>query len=285
VLALLLAGAAFARPATEADGLALNTPPAPAVALLRFTATQQAGFQTPIETIEIEASLPKLNKNGWLRAIRRMLPSGRPEYQVLESGGDSMVKQEVIVRYLMAAARAAELPSTSIVITPANYKLQYAGAVYVSDRLAYVFRITPRKKRDGLINGVVWLDALSGAKVRQSGYLVKNPSLFIKHVDLTRENYFRNGRVDIQVTHMAVEARVVGTVRLVVVERPVRVAVRKHKVSRGSTAIDPFISAGSATRLVVQSTTKRLRCILIGATLGPNPPVAKSCRVRPDSST
>jgi len=220
VLALLLAANAFARLGAEVDGLGLNSPPAPAAALLHFTATQQAALQRPVETVEIEASLPKLNKKGWLRAVRRMLPSGRPEYQVLESGGDSMVKQEVIARYLMAATRAAELPADSTAITPVNYKFQYAGAVHLSDRVVYVFRITPRKKRDGLIKGVVWVDAITGEKIRQSGYLVKNPSLFIKHVDLTRDNYYRNGRIDTLVTHIAVEVRVVGKVRLVVVERP-----------------------------------------------------------------
>ena len=37
-----------------------------------------------LETVEIDASLPKLQKHGRLRAIRRLLPFGKPEYQVLE---------------------------------------------------------------------------------------------------------------------------------------------------------------------------------------------------------
>jgi hypothetical protein len=72
---------------------------------------------------EIEASLPKLNKNGRLRAIRRTLSAHDPEYQVLEMSGDSMVKHQLIVRYLDADKRAAELSNASTAITPANYKV------------------------------------------------------------------------------------------------------------------------------------------------------------------
>ena len=54
------------------------------MALERFIANQQLDNGTSIETIEIDASLPKLNKNGRLRAIRRILSAHQPEYQVLE---------------------------------------------------------------------------------------------------------------------------------------------------------------------------------------------------------
>ena len=75
--------------------------------------------------VEIDASLPKLEKEGRLRAIRRLLPLGRPEYQVLEIAGDQTVRQQVIVRYLSAEAQAAAIPASSVAITLANYKFRY----------------------------------------------------------------------------------------------------------------------------------------------------------------
>lgn len=107
------------------------------------------------ETIEIDATLSKLAKHGHLRAIRRLVPFGKPEYQVLELAGDQTVRQQVIVRYLSAEVRAATMPASSVAITPANYNFHYKGAVKTGDTVAYAFQITPREKREGLLKGGV----------------------------------------------------------------------------------------------------------------------------------
>src|SRR5271166_1035101 len=74
------------------------------IALARYTAGLTQVKPWSLETIEIEASLPGLEKHGRLRAIRRLLPFGKPEYHVLETAGDQTVRQEVIYRYLSADA-------------------------------------------------------------------------------------------------------------------------------------------------------------------------------------
>ena len=197
------------------------TPPPPAaMALERFIAEQPAHNPTPVETIEIEASLPKLNKNGRLRAIRQNLSAHQLEYQVLEVSGDSMVNHELIARYLSADKRATELSTASTAITPANYKFRYLGSIQLQDDLTYMFRIIPHKKKQGLINGILWLDGDTGIAVRLSGYLVKNPSIFLKRVNVTRENCLRDGIVEVRITHLLLDTRLVGSARLVVVERP-----------------------------------------------------------------
>src|SRR5689334_15284590 len=122
VLLLLALTGTFAQHLPARDNIIVNSCPPAAIALRRFIANQQHDSRTSVETIEIEASLPKLNKNGRLRAIRRSLPAHHLEYQVLEISGDSMVKHQLIVRYLDADTRAAELGNASTAITPANYK-------------------------------------------------------------------------------------------------------------------------------------------------------------------
>ena len=219
VLLLLTMTGAYPEHVLPDNTIVISCPPA-GMALERFIANQPPDSRTPVETIEIEASLPKMNKSGRLRAIRRTLSSSHPEYQVLEISGDSMVKHELIVRYLHADERAAELSSESTAITPANYNFRYVGAVQVGDDLAYVFRIIPLKKRQGLINGVLWIDAQAGIAVRVSGYLVKNPSIFLKRVNVTRENHLRGGVVEARITHLLIDTRLVGSARLVVTERP-----------------------------------------------------------------
>jgi len=174
----------------------------------------------PLETIEIDASLPKLKKAGWLRAIRRTFQAEKPRYDVLEIAGDRTVKNQVIARYLSATERATDLPVSSVAITSANYAIHYAGRVRVGERPAYVFRITPRKKREGLLNAVLWLDSETGIAVRESGYLAKSPSVFVKRVNLTRENELHNGTIEARITHIVAETRLIGPARLVIVERP-----------------------------------------------------------------
>jgi len=190
------------------------------MAFARYIASLEQTGPWRSETVDIDASLPKLEKKGRLRAIRRLLPLGKPEYQVLEIAGDQTVKQQVIARYLSADVRAAAIPPSSVAITPANYRFRYKGALEIGDVTAYAFLITPRSKREGLIKGELWLDGETGAVVHQSGYLVKRPSIFVKRVCVTRDISLRDGMAEMRVTHLSVETRLVGRAELTIHERP-----------------------------------------------------------------
>jgi hypothetical protein len=217
ILLLVLLSAITAK---AADVPIVESTAGASMAFARYTASLEQSSPWRTETIEIEASLPKLAKAGRLRAIRRLLPFGKPEYQVLEIAGDATVKQQVIVRYLSAEVRAAGIPPATVAISPQNYNFRFKGVVNTGDSLAYIFLISPHKKREGLIKGELWLDADTGAVVRQSGYLVKRPSIFVKRVDLTRETVLRNGVADARVTHLSVDTRLVGRAELTIREHP-----------------------------------------------------------------
>jgi hypothetical protein len=215
---LLMAVAGWSSRAPERT--AADACPAASAVLQRFILSQERASGWPLETIEIDASLPKLKKAGWLRAIRRTFPAEKPHYDVLEIAGDRTVKNQVIARYLSATERATDLPVSSVAITSANYEIHYAGRVCVGERPAYAFRITPRKKRDGLLNAALWLDSETGIAVRESGYLAKSPSVFLKRVNVTTENELHNGTIEARITHIVAETRLIGPARLVIVERP-----------------------------------------------------------------
>jgi hypothetical protein len=208
------------RPDFGAESMIVDSVPAPAAVLQRFIANQAQPVAWSLETIEIQVSLPQMKKTGRLRAIRRLSPARQPDYQVLEIAGDPTVKHQVIVRYISADERASGLPALSVALIPANYKIHYVGTVRLDDRLAYAFRVIPRQKRDGLINGVLWLDSETGMALRESGYLAKTPSIFLKRINLTRENELHGGTVVAKITHVSVETRLVGLARLIIVERP-----------------------------------------------------------------
>ena len=207
-----------------------NTPASPieagtaalpaAVALDRYVGSCSHATAWTTETIELSASLPKLAEHARLSAIRSLLPLGRPEYHVLATEGDRTVRQQIIARYLSAEAESANLAPASVAITPANYRFRYAASISDGDVRTYVFEISPRQKRQGLIRGQLWIDAATGLAVRQTGYLVRTPSIFIRRIHVTRDTLLRDGVAYTKKTHLEIETRLVGRADLTITERP-----------------------------------------------------------------
>jgi len=219
-------GPAAAAHIQAAETLIVASTTQASMAFARYTAGLEQASPWSLETVEIDAALPKLEKQARLRAIRRLLPLGKPEYQVLEIAGDQTVTRQVIARYLTAKVRAAALPADSVAITPANYKFRYKCASNTGDRTVYAFLIAPRKKREGLIKGELWIDGETGVVVRQSGYLVERPSIFVKRVDVIQETALRDGSAEERVTHLSVDTRLAGRAELIIHERPYADPVR-----------------------------------------------------------
>jgi hypothetical protein len=198
---------------------------APALAFGRYLASVQERNpfteSGPID-LEIEASLPGLAKQGTMQAVRETGASERSEYSAVKFDGDSTVKQQVIARYLAAEEQAEGLPYSSVAVTPANYKFRYAGSVETNGTAVYVFQIVPKEKRAGLIRGQMWIDSATGIAVHQAGRLVKRPSVFIRRIEVARDIGLRDGLPYTRVTHIAINARLVGRAELTITEGPVR---------------------------------------------------------------
>lgn len=164
--------------------------------------------------VEIRASLPKLQKHGRLHALRRISNLGRITYEHLAFEGDGAIKNQVIARYLESEIEAQKEPSLSLAVTPENYKFKYEGRTQLEGRNAYVFSLKPRTKRAGLFQGSVWIDAATYLRVQESGYLVKNPSIFLKKIAFTRRYEIRGGiPVPVQVASI-VDTRIWGQAQL-----------------------------------------------------------------------
>jgi hypothetical protein len=164
--------------------------------------------------VEIRASLPKLKKHGRLRALRRISSLGRITYEHLAFEGDGAIKNQVIARYLESEIEAQKEPSPSLAVTPDNYKFKYAGRTQLEGRNAYVFNVKPRKNRMGLFQGSVWIDAATYLRVQETGYLVKNPSIFLKRVAFTRRYEIRDGLTVPRQVASIVDTRIWGQAQL-----------------------------------------------------------------------
>jgi negative regulator of sigma E activity len=166
--------------------------------------------------VEIQASLPSLKKQGRLHALRRISALGRITYEMLRFEGDGTVKNQVIARYLTAEAEAQKDQAPSLAVTPANYKFKYKSRDRLEGRDVYIFQVTPRQKRQGLFKGEVWIDAGTHLRVQESGYLVKNPSIFLKKVAFVRKYEIRDGiSVPLQV-QSEVDTRLAGKAELTI---------------------------------------------------------------------
>lgn len=176
-------------------------------------ATQaDAGKAGPLE-VEINASVPKWNQQGRMRALRKISEMGKITYRVLGFEGDNAIKNQVIARYLQAEQQGQGDKSMSV--TPDHYKFKLKGQRAVgNDGSVYVFQVTPRKKRIGLFKGEVWLDAKSYLPVVEKGRLVKNPSVFFRKVDFEREFAITNGVAVPAHMHSVIDTRLAGIVDL-----------------------------------------------------------------------
>ena len=211
LLSLLLPAPVWAAPA-----------PLPKSVLERYAAALEQSSQSldcRAVALEIDASLPKLAQRGRLQAIRQWVRPGRSEYQAMRIEGDRTVKQQVIARYLSAQAQADALPSSAVAISAANYKFRYVGAIGSAESPTYVFQITPRRKRAGLIQGELWIDGASGLAVRKTGRLVKTPSVFVRRIEVVQDIDILDGAPHLRITHLEIDTRLVGRAELTIRER------------------------------------------------------------------
>ena len=140
---------------------------------------------------EIDASLPKLKKNGRLEALRKISKLGKITWDHLHFSGDGTIKKEVIARFIQTEQEQTDTSKMSI--TPENYKFKLKGVENRNGQKVYVFHLTPRKRIPQLFKGEIWLDAATYLPVHEAGTFVKSPSVFLTKVQFVRDYEILNG--------------------------------------------------------------------------------------------
>jgi hypothetical protein len=180
------------------------------------TRQQERSLEGASMDVDIDASLPRLKKHGKLHAFRRILPLGLIKYEKARFEGDNVVNKEVISRYLSAEVEAQKNPSPAYAITPDNYKFKSKGKVQIDGRDCYLYQVTPKQKRERLFKGEIWIDAQTYLKVQESGYLVKNPSIWLKKVAFIRKYEIRDGISVPKQTQSVADTRLVGKAEMTI---------------------------------------------------------------------
>jgi hypothetical protein len=176
---------------------------------------QESRLEGATMEVDIAAEMPKLHKSGRLHALRRISALGRRiTYDALRFEGDRSIKNDVIARYLTAESEGLKSEPAATAVTPANYKFKYKGLLERDGRKLYAFQVSPRKKRPGLFVGELWLDSETHLPVRESGRLVKNPSVFLKKVEFVRDYAIEDGVAIPARAQYSVDTRLVGKTNL-----------------------------------------------------------------------
>jgi hypothetical protein len=159
-------------------------------------------------------SLPKMGKSATVSARRLITRDGSVNYEITDRRGDSTVWKEIILRYINGEMENAGKNHAQVAVTPENYKFKYKGVRERDGRTAHVFEVNPRKKRQGLFKGEVWIDAETALTVFETGRFVKSPSVFLKKVQFSREYAILDGVAVPKTLQTSIETRFWGLAQL-----------------------------------------------------------------------
>jgi hypothetical protein len=190
----------------------------PAEALDRYLA--RAGGPQPVSsdsvyTVQIDASIPTLHKQGSMTGLKVISYTGQVVYRGLRFTGDKLVKTAVIARFLSNDTEPA-VRTADVAVSRQNYWFTYNKTSNYNGLTAYVFLLKPRRKRAGLFRGELWLTADTAAPLRLWGDLVKSPSIFIRSFRFV-EDYQTVAKCTQPLRLvLTIRTRIAGTVEMVV---------------------------------------------------------------------
>lgn len=165
-----------------------------------------------VSQVRIEASLPGMSKQGVMEAEKTVAPNGHISYEMKSFTGDNIIKTKVIGLYLSAEQEASENQTPTI--NAVNYRFKLKRRDQLGERTALVFELIPVRKMIGLFKGELWLEEDTGLEMRQSGRLVKNPSVIFKTADFIRDYETKDGLTYLAAVDYQAETRVIGPVRM-----------------------------------------------------------------------
>ena len=123
-------------------------------------------------------------RQGWLEATTEYSAESGFRYQITAEGGSDSIRTKVLKAVLDGEREVIALgEATRSTLARANYTFQPNGIDAAG--LANVL-LSPRRKERSLISGVMFLRPAEGELVRLEGRLARNPSFWVKDVDIVR---------------------------------------------------------------------------------------------------
>ena len=141
------------------------------------------------------------SRKGWLEAVTEYSPQTGFRYTVTSEGGSDYIRGKVLKAVLEGEREVIERGEAArSALVPSNYAFQVDG---ISPDGHVNVLLVPKRKERVLVAGTMTLTAADGALVRLQGRLAKNPSFWVKNVDIVRTYE----RIDGSVVPVALETR------------------------------------------------------------------------------
>ena len=190
----------------------------PAEALDRYLAragSPQAAPSDSVFSVQIDASMPALHKQGSMTGLKLVSYTGQVVYRGLRFTGDKLVKTAVIARFLSHDMEPA-VRTADVAVSRQNYWITYNKTSSYNGLNAYVFLLKPRRKRVGLFRGELWLTADTAAPLRLWGDFVKSPSIFIRSFRFVQDYQTVTECAQPLRLVLTIRTRIAGTVEVLV---------------------------------------------------------------------
>lgn len=161
--------------------------------------------------MDIDGRFTKLKEEGRMKVMRTISKLGELGIRVLEFTGDNRIKTELIARYLDEEQKAKAYGAMTI--APEDYEYAITAILKRDGKSTYVFDVKPRNGGAGKFRGELWVDGATGMPLKESGQMVKSPSIFLANLRFTREYELRDGIA--YVTHFtsSTDVRLLGVGR------------------------------------------------------------------------
>jgi outer membrane lipoprotein-sorting protein len=135
----------------------------------------------------------KFNRKADLVARMTYYWPDEKKFTVLSESGSGVLRKFVLRRAMESEQEAAKKDVRRITdIHPNNYDFRLMGSEQDGGRQLYVLEATPKVNNKFSFRGRIWVDAQDFAVVRVEGQPAKNPSWWLKRVDI-RQSYQKLG--------------------------------------------------------------------------------------------
>ena len=146
------------------------------------------------------------SKEGWLEAWTEVSPGRGLTYEIVGEGGHEYIRNKVLRDVLNSEQKlVAQGYPLRAALTAANYTFADGGMTEAGMQRVL---LTPLRKTSGIVEGSLLIDPADGRLAQIEGRLVKNPSFWLRNVDVVWKYARMGGAV------VPVEVASTGKVRM-----------------------------------------------------------------------
>lgn len=130
-------------------------------------------------------------QRAWMEVHTEFDPASEMRFEIQSEGGSGLIRSRVLRQLLEEEQELIARDATgTVAVDASNYTFTAEG--FTDDGLARI-AIRPLRKDRALIDGTMLLRAADGTLVRIEGRLARNPSFWMKRVEVTRTYARING--------------------------------------------------------------------------------------------